>query len=165
MNSATKKNTRDVGMTCPSAKLARAVQMQDSLNPGLHPKEMDKKTQDFLYEKKTKKSNRQRHPQALLLPSPVHTTLSPASLKFALDLLTRLQSDKCMPGYLHPTAYTNVVISVNAGRRITQGKTIDTGDSRGEVVIPYWLSRGRAKRAIGAEFQVRHLLNFYTSNV
>lgn len=40
-----------------------------------------------------------------------------------------------------------------------------TGDSRGEVVIPYWLSRGRAKRAIGAEFQVRHLLNFYTSNV
>ncbi|MBN3278241.1 SHAN3 protein, partial [Polyodon spathula] len=39
---------------------------------------------------------------ALLLSPSVHATLSPASLKSALDLLTRLQSDQCMPGYLRP---------------------------------------------------------------
>ncbi|XP_033869581.2 disintegrin and metalloproteinase domain-containing protein 33-like [Acipenser ruthenus] len=37
-----------------------------------------------------------------------------------------------------------------------KGDLINQGDSRGEVVIPYWLSRGRAKRAIGAELQVQH---------
>ncbi|MGH0133327.1 UNVERIFIED_CONTAM: hypothetical protein FKN15_064822 [Acipenser sinensis] len=141
MNSATKKNTRDVGMTCPSAKLARAVQMQDSLNPGLHPKEMDKKTQDFLYEKKTKKSNRQRHPQEFPVVQK-RITVQKEEMFTGSKQWSTLSGDE-----MSPSAFTL------------------TGDSRGEVVIPYWLSRGRAKRAIGAEFQVRHLLNFYTSNV
>ncbi|RXM32369.1 hypothetical protein EOD39_15992 [Acipenser ruthenus] len=65
-----------------------------------------------------------RH-SSLLLPSPVHATLSPASLKSAPVLLTRLQS-----GVPASPSDTDVVISVPTGRRITQGEA-----GRGECSV------------------------------
>ncbi|MBN3270517.1 SC61G protein, partial [Polyodon spathula] len=46
-------------------------------------------------------------------------------LKSAPDLLTRLQTNECMPGYLRPLD-TNVVIPFPAGRLLTHGEAIYT---------------------------------------
>ncbi|MGH0160199.1 UNVERIFIED_CONTAM: hypothetical protein FKN15_038779 [Acipenser sinensis] len=87
---------------------------------------------------------------------PVHATLSPASLKPAPDLLTRLQSDECVLWYLRPASDTNVAISVPAGRRITQDEEIHTqaeggrepGSSRTEAQHRYRCTKKPAPRSV-----------------